>query len=92
MRPKICVYSRLEIGHKDYVGSQYVYCQPFKTFHTSLRMDYVFFLFTEPLYLGKKRDFEVDLDTCWYGSILLLFRIKVKSDSGQIWGHGVTAR
>ena len=36
-------------------------------------------------YTGRKRDFEVDLDTCWYGRVVLLFRIKVRSDSGQIW-------
>ena len=84
-RPEICVYSRLEIGHKDYAGSQYVYCKPFKKFHKDLRMDYVFFVPPEPFYSGRKRDFEIDLDTCWYGRVVLLFRIKVKSDSGQIW-------
>jgi hypothetical protein len=39
----------------------------------------------EPFYAGKKCDFEVDLNTCWYGRVVLLFRIKVESDSGQIW-------
>jgi hypothetical protein len=48
-------------------------------------MDYVFFVPSEPFYAGRKRDFEIDLDTCWYGRVVLLFRIKVKSDSGQIW-------
>ena len=48
-------------------------------------MDYVFFVPPEPFYSGRKRDFEIDLDTCWYGRVVLLFRIKVKSDSGQIW-------
>ena len=38
-----------------------------------------------PFYTGRKRDFEVDLHTCWYGRVVVLFRIKVKSDSGQIW-------
>ena len=84
-RPEICVFSRLEIGHKDYAGSQFVYCKPFKKFRSDQRMDYVFFVPPEPFYTGKKRDFEIDLDTCWYGRVMLLFRIKVKSDSGQIW-------
>ena len=66
-RPEICVFSRLEIAHKDYAGSQYVYCKPFKKFHKDLRMDYVFSVPPEPFYAGRKRDFEVDLDTCWYG-------------------------
>jgi hypothetical protein len=84
-RPEICVYSRLEIGHKDYSGRQFVYCKLFKEFHDDLRMDYVFFVPPPPFYTGRKRDFEVDLNTCWYGRVVLLFRIKVRSDSGQIW-------
>ena len=43
-RPEICVFSRLEIGHKEYSGRQFVYCKPFKEFHDDLRMNYVFFV------------------------------------------------
>jgi hypothetical protein len=84
-RAEICLYSRLEIGHEDFSGQQYVYCKPFKKFHNDQRMDYVFFVPPPPFYTGRKRHFEVDLDACWYGRVVLLFRIKVKSDSGQIW-------
>ena len=77
--------SRLEIGHKDFFGRQFVYCKQFKEFHDGLWMDYVFFVPPPSFYTGRKRDFEVDLDTCWYGRVLLLFSIKVKSDSDQIW-------
>ena len=48
-------------------------------------MDYVFFVPPPSLYTGRKRDFEVDLHTCWYGHVVVLIRIKVKSDSSQIW-------
>ena len=55
-RPEICVFSRLEIGHKDYSGRQFVYCKPFKEFHDDLRMDYIFFVPPPPvLYRQKAR-------------------------------------
>jgi hypothetical protein len=81
-RPEINVYSRLEIGHKDYAGCQFVYCKPFKKFHNDLRMDYVFFIPPPPFYTGRREDFQIDLDSCWYGRVVLLFRMKVKADSG----------
>jgi hypothetical protein len=84
-RPEINVYSRLEIGHKGYAGRQYVYCKPFKKFHSDLRMDKVLFIPPPPFYTGKRRDFEADLHSCWYGTVVLLFRMKVKSDSGEVW-------
>ena len=55
-RPEIWVYSRLEIGHKDYSGRHFVYCKPFKEFHDDLRMDCVFFVPPPPvLYRQKAR-------------------------------------
>ena len=27
----------------------------------------------------------MDLDSCWYGRVVLLFRMKVKADSSKIW-------
>jgi hypothetical protein len=46
------MFSRLQIGHRDYSGTQFVYCRPFKMFHDLLRMDYVFFVppLAEPFY------------------------------------------
>ena len=84
-RPEINVYSRLEIGHKHYAGCQLVYCKPFKKFHNPLRMDYVFFIPPPPFYTGRRGDFEVDLDSCSSDRVVLLFRMKVKADSGEIW-------
>ena len=84
-RPEISAYSRLEIGHKDYAGRQFVHCRPFKKFHNDLRMDYVCFIPPPPFYTGRRGDFKMDLDSCWYCRVVLLFRIKVKADSGEIW-------
>ena len=84
-RPEISVYSRLEIGHKGYAGRQFVYCKPFKRFHPDLRMDKVLFIPPPPFYTGRRRDFEADLHSCWYGTVVLLFRMRVKSDSSEVW-------
>ena len=79
-RPENCVYSRLEIGRKDYSGRQFVYCKPFKEFHAD-----GFCLPLPPPYLyWQNTDFEIDLDTCWYCRVVLLSRIRVKGDNGQI--------
>ena len=48
-------------------------------------MDYVFFIPPPPFYTGRRGGFEIDVDSCWYGRVVLLFRIKVKGDSGEIW-------
>ena len=79
------MYSRLEIGHKGYAGRQFVYCKPFKKFHSNLRVDKVFFIPPPPFYTGRRRDFEADLHSCWYSTVVLLFRMTVKSDSGELW-------
>ncbi len=37
-RPEIQVLSRLDIGHKDFHGAQFVNCRPFWTHHELVRM------------------------------------------------------
>ena len=37
-RPEIQVFSRLDIGHKDFHGAQFVNCRPFGTHHEQVRM------------------------------------------------------
>ena len=32
-RPEVQVFSRLDIGHKDFLGAQFVNCRPFGTHH-----------------------------------------------------------
>jgi hypothetical protein len=32
-RPEVQVFSRLDIGHKDFLGEQFVNCRPFGTHH-----------------------------------------------------------
>ena len=84
------MYSRLEIGHKGFAGRQFVYCKPFKKFHSDLRMDKVLFIPPPPFYTGRRRNFEADLHSCWYGTVVLLFRMTVKSDSGELWNCDCT--
>ena len=33
-----------------------------------------------PFFEGTRAEFDVTLDSCWYGRVLLLFRIRVKTD------------
>jgi hypothetical protein len=37
-RPEIQVFSRLDIGHKDFHGAQFVNCRPFGIHHEQVRM------------------------------------------------------
>jgi hypothetical protein len=71
------VFIRLDIGHKDFFGEQFVNCRPFKS---QVRMDFVFFIPPPPFFEGTRADFDVTLDSCWYGRVLLLFRIRVKTE------------
>ena len=43
-------------------------------------MDYVFFIQPPPFYEGTSAEFDVTLESCWYGRVVLLFRILVKTD------------
>ena len=37
-RPEVQVFSRLDIGHKDFLGEQFVNCRPFVTHHEQVLM------------------------------------------------------
>ena len=89
-RPNICVYSRLETGHKDYSGRQFVYSKTVTNLkvHDDLRRPpdgLCLVCSSSPFLQGRKCDVEVGLDTCWYGRMVFLFGFLVKSDSSQIW-------
>jgi hypothetical protein len=43
-RPEIQVFSRLDIGHKDFLGGQFVNCKWSRSHHANVRMDFVFFI------------------------------------------------
>ena len=43
-------------------------------------MEFVFFIPPPPFFEGNRAEFDVTLDNCWYGRVLLLFRIRVKTD------------
>ncbi len=40
-RPEVQVFSRLDIGHKDFLGEQFVNCRPFGTHHEEVCMCWV---------------------------------------------------
>ena len=42
--------------------------------------DFVFFIPPPPFFEGTRAEFDVTLDNCWYGRVVLLFRIRVKTD------------
>ena len=48
-RAGINVFARLDIGHKDFFGKQFINCRPFRSHH-KVRMDYVFFIPPPPFY------------------------------------------
>ncbi len=43
-------------------------------------MDFVFFIPPPPCFEGIRAEFEATLESCWYGRVLLLFRVRVKTD------------
>ena len=71
---EIHVFSRLDIGHKDLFD-----CKPFRSHHDDVRMDFVFFIQPPPFFEGTRTEFEASLDSCWYGRVVLLFSILVKT-------------
>ena len=87
-RCKIQVFSRLDIVHKDFLGDQFVNCRPFPSHH-NVRMDFVFFIPPLPFYEGTRAEFEASLDSCWYGRVVFLFRILVKTDQKDRDGRSV---
>ena len=51
-------------------------------------MDKVLFIPTPPFYTGRRRYFGADLHRCWYGTVVMLVRTLVKSDSSELWECG----
>jgi hypothetical protein len=43
-------------------------------------MDFVFFIPPPPFFEGTRAEFDTTLENCWYGRVVLLFRIRVKTD------------
>ncbi len=88
-RPEIQNFSRLDIGHKDFFGEQFVNCRPFRSHHEQVLMDFVFFIPPPPFFEGTRAEFVVTLDSCWYGCVLLLFPIWVKTDEKDRNGRSI---
>ena len=88
-RTGINVFARLDIGHKDFFGDQFVNCRPLRSHHQDVRMDFVFFVPPPPFYVGTRAEFDVTLESCWYGRVVLLFRILVKTDQKDSHGRSV---
>ena len=45
-----------------------------------MQMDFVFFVPPPPFYEGTLAEFEPTLENCWYGRVVLLCRVRVKTD------------
>jgi hypothetical protein len=82
------LFSRLDIGHSDFEGQQFVYCKQFKSVHKETRMDHVFFIQPQPFYdvSGRCRhcEFDLALDSVWYCRVALLFKMTVRTDSNRL--------
>jgi hypothetical protein len=52
-------------------------------------MDFVFFIPPPPFFEGTRAKFDATLESCWYGRVLLLFRIRVKTDEKDRNGRSV---
>ena len=65
-----------------------MYCKPFKSVHKKSRMDHVFFIPPWPFYdVGGRRrcrEFDLALDSVWYGRVALLFKMTVQTDSNHL--------
>ena len=68
---------------------QFVNCRPFTSHHEQLRMDFVFFIPPPPFFEGTRAEFDATLESCWYGRVVLLFRIRVKTDAKDRNGRSV---
>ena len=79
------IFIGLEIGQRDYMGKQIVYCKPFRDMENDAgRMDCVFFIPPPPYYTGSRRDFDLSLENAWYGRVSLLCSMKFRTDSGEV--------
>ncbi len=59
--PEIQVFRRLDIGHKDFFGEQFVNCRPFRSHHEQVRMNYAFFVPPPPFFEGTRAELNVTL-------------------------------
>jgi hypothetical protein len=57
--------------------------------HEQVRMDYVLFIPPPPFFEGTRAEFDTTLEDCWYGRVVLLFRIRVKLDKKDGDGRSV---
>ncbi len=44
------MFSRLDIGHADFIGAQFFHCKPFKSLYKETRMECVFFIPPRPFF------------------------------------------
>ena len=49
-----------------------------------MRQDYVFFIPPPPHYGGTRGAFNPSIDSCWYGRVNLIFKMRVRTDAGGI--------
>ncbi len=79
------MFSRLDMGHTDFQGQQFVYCKPFKR---RQGWEHVFFIPPRPFFdVGgrrRHREFDLALDIVWCGWVTLLFKMTVRTDSNQL--------
>ena len=57
--------------------------------HEQVLMDYVLFIPPPPFFEGTRAEFDTTLEDCWYARMVLLFRIRVKSDKKDGDGRSV---
>ncbi len=50
---------------------------------------FAFFIPPPPFFNGARAEFDMSLDSCWYGSVLVLFQIRVKTDEKDRKGKSV---
>ena len=49
-----------------------------------LRQDYVFFIPPPPHHRGTRSAFSPSIDSCWYGRVNLIFKMRIRTDADQI--------
>ena len=83
-RGEVGVYSSLYVGHTSFMGNQIVHCTPFASQHSLNRLDFVCTVPPRPFLQGPRKKFDFNLDSAWYGRVELLFKVHVRTDSGDV--------
>ena len=83
-RGEVGVYSSLYVGHTSFMGNQIVHCTPFASQHSLNRLDFVCTVPPRPFLQGPRKTFDFNLDSAWYGRVELLFKVHVRTDSGDV--------